>query len=132
MRVKVLKTSLIKLEPDCGADNALIEGWGDQSVRVASQGVVVPGGIHDMTLEFSPHKPKTDAEAEVVGLREKVAALEAEIKTDNALLDLFNTVLVEIPECPVHGQCVPYAVEWVKMARLLMASEERDVSDKHG
>lgn len=57
------------------------------------------------------------AEASKVELAGRVTALEAELKTTDELLVQRQGVLDAIPECPVHGACVPHALEWIKSAK---------------
>lgn len=54
--------------------------------------------------------PVTDAKA---GLAKELAVTEV-------LLEERQRVLDAIPECPVHGSCVPHALEWIKEAKQVM------------
>jgi hypothetical protein len=44
------------------------------------------------------------------------AALEAELVVDEHLLEERARLIAVIPECDVHGACVPHAIEWVENA----------------
>lgn len=49
----------------------------------------------------------------VLGLIEEIDVADKIIAERNRLLDA-------IPACPVHGQCVPHAIEWVEKSMLVM------------
>ena len=46
--------------------------------------------------------------------------LKAVIEIHNKIIAERNRLLDAIPACPVHGQCVPHAIEWVEKALLVM------------
>lgn len=46
--------------------------------------------------------------------------LKAEVETDDRLLAERDRLVAAIPQCPVHGPCIPYAIEWVERAILMM------------
>ncbi len=49
-----------------------------------------------------------------------------ELAITNKLLELRESVLRAIPECPVHGaDCVPHALEWVEKAKAALAAQEQ-------
>lgn len=50
----------------------------------------------------------------------EVLALLDEIETGDKIIIERNRLLDAIPACPVHGQCVPHAIEWVEKAMLMM------------
>jgi hypothetical protein len=45
---------------------------------------------------------------------EKIAELEKELKVTKELLADRQKLLDAIPECPVHGKCVPNALLWIE------------------
>lgn len=47
------------------------------------------------------------------------SALRQELEVTDRLLQERDRLLRAIPECPVHGACVPHALEWVKRAKML-------------
>lgn len=49
-------------------------------------------------------------------LKAQVAALTEELRVTDEILKGRESVLAAIPECPVHGSCVPHALEWIKGA----------------
>lgn len=50
--------------------------------------------------------------------RAELAALRAQLATDEKLLAERNRLLAAIPACPEHGAgCVPHAIEWVEKAK---------------
>ena len=54
---------------------------------------------------------RTEAEAQVAGLKGEIAVL-------NQLLDMRNRILEALP-CPVHGPCVPYVLDWIEESKSL-------------
>lgn len=50
-------------------------------------------------------------------LKDAIALLRTEIRVTNLLLTDRERLLDAIPECPAHGQCVTYALEWVEKQR---------------
>ena len=49
----------------------------------------------------------------------RIKELEAELKVSDKLLEDRDTLLETIPQCPVHGKCVPYAIEWIEQVKTL-------------
>ena len=45
--------------------------------------------------------------------------LQSELKVTESLLNERQRLLDAIPECPVHGKCVPYALKWIEKKRRL-------------
>lgn len=54
---------------------------------------------------------------EVVG--KYTEQLQSELKVTESLLNERQRLLDAIPECPVHGKCVPYALKWIEKKRRL-------------
>ena len=48
---------------------------------------------------------------------EEAKRLERELAVTDSLLVERQRVLDAIPECPVHGPCVPHALEWITKNR---------------
>lgn len=48
---------------------------------------------------------------------QETAALKKEIEVDDYIIKDLERLLAAIPECPVHGACIPYALEWVEKIR---------------
>ena len=48
---------------------------------------------------------------------EIIDTLKEDLKTTNLLFLERQRLLDAIPECPVHGKCVPYALEWISAAK---------------
>jgi hypothetical protein len=46
-------------------------------------------------------------------LRRENKSLKEEIAIDDKLIETRNRILDALP-CPVHGQCVPYVLEWIE------------------
>lgn len=44
----------------------------------------------------------------------EIDLLKEEIKLDNRRIADLEKVLYAIPECPVHGGCIPHALEWIE------------------
>lgn len=42
------------------------------------------------------------------------ADLKQELKVTDKLLNEMQRVLDAIPECEIHGKCVPHAIEWIE------------------
>ncbi len=47
-------------------------------------------------------------------LAEKYKELEKELKLADERNERLKGILRAIPECPVHGECIAYATEWVE------------------
>jgi hypothetical protein len=45
-----------------------------------------------------------------------IEALQSELRVTDEILASYKLVLDAVPECAVHGPCVPHAVEWVQNA----------------
>lgn len=73
-------------------------------------------------------------------LQKELADTKEELRLTNGLLDAAKRVLGTIPECPVHGPCDPYAVEWIEKAKARAVMPEwrpmsvltKEVARKHG
>jgi len=50
---------------------------------------------------------------------ENIEKLEAELKVSEELLEDREDLLEAIPQCPVHGKCMPHAIEWIEEAKNL-------------
>lgn len=57
-------------------------------------------------------------------LEQEIAELKAEIATDERLLEGRETLLDAIPECPLHGPCIPHALDWIKGVKAAEAKLE--------
>lgn len=68
------------------------------------------------------------AETERDTLKAENLALRAEVALDNKIIAERDRLLAAIPECAAHGQCVPYAIQWVKDTQTQVAEllEARD------
>ena len=44
-----------------------------------------------------------------------------ELEVTNTLLEERQQVLDAIPECEVHGKCIPHALEWIEKAKASLA-----------
>lgn len=60
----------------------------------------------------------------------KILDLIAELEVTDKIIAERNRLLAAIPACPVHGQCVPNAIEWVEKAMLMMRAlkDENEVA----
>lgn len=45
---------------------------------------------------------------------DEITKLKNELKVTEELLNDRQRLLDAIPECPVHGKCIPYALEWIE------------------
>ena len=45
------------------------------------------------------------------------SALLDDLKVTNALYEERQKLLDAIPECEIHGKCVPHALEWIENAK---------------
>ncbi|WP_426237500.1 hypothetical protein [Pseudomonas sp. TWP3-2] len=66
--------------------------------------------------------------AAVVALIAEIKRLSEEVEIDDKIIAERDRLLNVIPECAPHGQCVPYAIQWVKdiQAEVKELTEERD------
>jgi len=51
----------------------------------------------------------------------RIEELEEELKVSNKLLEDRDLFLTVIPQCPVHGKCMPHAIEWIRRVKTLAA-----------
>lgn len=49
----------------------------------------------------------------------RIEELEEELKVSDDLLKGRDQLLESIPECPIHGKCVPHALEWISQVKTL-------------
>lgn len=63
-------------------------------------------------------------------LQTELKAAKEEIELDDKLLADRNRLLEAIPECPVHGACVPHALEWIEKAKALQVELPRPDSHR--
>lgn len=47
-------------------------------------------------------------------LAKKYKELEEELKLTDRSNERLRELLRAIPECPMHGECIPYALDWIK------------------
>lgn len=47
-------------------------------------------------------------------LTKKYKELEKELKLSERRAEDLTRILKVIPECPIHGECIPYATDWVE------------------
>ena len=47
---------------------------------------------------------------------EQINRLTAQLEVTDRLLATHQRLLDAMPECPQHGQCVPYALAWIEKA----------------
>ncbi len=59
---------------------------------------------------------QTDAQL-IRKLQQRIIELEKELVITEEIMNNYHRVLKAVPECPVHGECVPYAVEWIEKAK---------------
>lgn len=54
------------------------------------------------------------------GTGQQILDLFEELELADKIIAERNKLLDAIPSCPVHGQCVPYAIEWVEKAMVMI------------
>nr|WP_314569293.1 hypothetical protein [uncultured Pseudomonas sp.] len=66
--------------------------------------------------------------AAVLALIAEIDGLREEVEIDNKIIAERDRLLNAIPECAAHGQCVPYAIQWVRDVQVENSQllEERD------
>ena len=74
-------------------------------------------GLTDPQKDFSMQA----GPAVVLALIEEIERLTEEVKLDDKIIAERNRLLDTIPQCAAHGQCVPYAIQWVKDAQTDLA-----------
>lgn len=47
----------------------------------------------------------------------RIVELEEELRITDLLLNDREKLLLAIPRCPVHGPCIPHALEWVERVK---------------
>jgi hypothetical protein len=47
-------------------------------------------------------------------LSEELAFVQQELLVTDGLLKEMQKLLDAIPQCPVHGRCVPHALDWIE------------------
>ncbi len=50
-------------------------------------------------------------------LQNQLAEVRHELELTEKILEQRQRVLDAIPECDVHGECVPHALEWIEKAK---------------
>lgn len=60
-------------------------------------------------------------------LGEEYVKMKRELKVLEQILDERNRLLAAIPECEVHGQCVPHALEWIEESKSIRADYKKSV-----
>lgn len=58
--------------------------------------------------------------AEIKHLGELLECSQGDMRQADKIISERNRLLDAIPACPVHGQCVPHAIEWVEKVLLVM------------
>lgn len=56
-------------------------------------------------------------------LKKIIEGLKEELAITDQLLASRQQVLDAIPECNLHGSCVPHALEWIKEMKLFMVDQ---------
>lgn len=51
--------------------------------------------------------------------------LKHELEVTDELLKDEQRVLDAIPPCPVHGRCIPHALDWIKRAKAAIETLDR-------
>ena len=65
--------------------------------------------------ELGPDATLTDEEqTELHKCRQEASEQEEELQVTDKLLEARQEVLDAIPECPIHGSCIPHALEWIE------------------
>ena len=65
-------------------------------------------------------KIKNDLVDKVEGEETELEKLRDDLRVTEALLEERQKLLDAIPECPLHGKCVPNALLWIEKAKLKM------------
>ena len=58
----------------------------------------------------------------LVELHKFAEGLERELIVTESLLNERQKLLDAIPECGLHGKCVPHALEWIEKAKALFSN----------
>jgi hypothetical protein len=59
-------------------------------------------------------------------LRADLERITKELAVTDCIMTDYKRVLDAVPECPVHGECVPHAVEWIEKAKELINNKGED------
>lgn len=78
---------------------------------------VAPNTFRRQDAEFIAH-----ARQDIPDLLDALKEAQAEIKVDNEIIANLECLLSAIPECPIHGRCIPHAIEYVEK---MQAENER-------
>ena len=68
----------------------------------------------------------------LVELHKFAESLERELIVTESLLNERQRLLDAIPECELHGKCVPHALEWIEKAKTLFSNTEIAHSEQNG
>ena len=56
----------------------------------------------------------------------KILELIADLEVTDKIIAERNRLMSSIPACPIHGPCVPHAIEWVEKAILMLRELKAD------
>ena len=104
--------------------------------KVMASGVVIEGrhlsSVSQAILNYGkafieyvtdPQKPIVESD-EIAELKRKLAYTEDLLKVTDSILNERKRLLDAIPECPLHGGCVPHALEWIEKAKAVMSEQQ--------
>ena len=89
----------------------LIQGWNGCHI---GQGSLVFPDLEEWQLNQI-----RDALMEECSRDDPIEKIKEEVEVLNKLLEERETLLDSIPQCPVHGKCIPYAIRWIEQAKNL-------------
>ena len=81
---------------------------------------MTPENLAKLKWQYRPLAPSP-----VLELIEDYEKLLEELRTTDWLLNERQKLLTVIPECEMHGLCVPHALEWVKEAKKKIIENEQ-------
>jgi hypothetical protein len=83
-------------------------------------------GVYNIKLGLSTEARLTNADLDILlKVEDCITTLIAEVKrlrsitqqtemADDIIYKNYKRLMAQLPQCPEHGECVPYAIDWLK------------------
>lgn len=110
--------------PDCGGKGTRLVAEDPSNARLQTTNDLLDDllGKADRQLEYLRgaiaeavgYTLTGDVDTDDAQLVDRLHALKEDLRVTNALLIEREAVLQVVPHCPLHGACVPHALEWLR------------------
>ena len=86
-----------------------------------------------MKMNLTRHSlERAEAEKRIAELETENAELREQLRVTESSLAERKRLLDRIPRCPVHGECVPHAINWVESMRAENAQLRERLEEHEG